>query len=86
MAGFREKLYRATYFFFGGILILVCWSMVFADYKAILFNSENVESIPGDVMDLLFQYYLIPTLGICFCLIGFAGYLILGFRYYLERK
>lgn len=86
MSNFREKLFRAGYFFFGGGLILVCWVIVYPDYRKIIFNRENIDDIPDGVLDLLFQFYLIPTLGLSFCLIGFMGFLILGIRYYVERN
>lgn len=85
MTQYREKFYRAGYSFFGGGLILICWSIVYPDYFQIIFNGENIEDIPGDVLELLFFFYLLPTLGFSFCLIGVMGFFILGIRYYRER-
>jgi hypothetical protein len=32
MEVFREKFHRAGYFFFGGIIILLCWTLIIEDY------------------------------------------------------
>lgn len=86
MSNFRKKRFQAGYFFFGGGLILFCWLMVYPDYQKIIFSRENIDDIPDGVLELLFPFYLIPTLGLSFCLIGFMGFIILGVRYYKEWK
>ena len=85
MFGYRQKLFRASYFLLGGMLILILWSLVAGDVRAIVFDPDHVEQIPGDTLELLFYHYLITALGLGFCLIGIAGFLIIAWKFWSDK-